>query len=433
MHNHPRSSAVKSGIELARTSGGLPVIVEHLPYYRSASLAVYFGTGSRDEKLGQDGIAHMLEHMLFKGTKNRTAKEMSEQIEAAGGEQNGYTTKEVTSYQAFSLDETVDVAEDILADMVKEPLLEKSCLETEKNVVIQEIRMMENDPEDYIHVLFLQTLWPDNPMGRSEAGSVASVSSLTQDDISSFFSSDYRPPRMSVIATGNVQTDRILEWAEESFDDLAPSRSREERTPPRPAATIAVYPRDDEQAYVGMGFPGLSSVHQDRFAMRLATSILGMGTSSRLFQEIREKEGLVYEIFASSSSYTDCGAIGIFFSTGVGDQEKVARMVAQEIHRLKREGLEKEELDRAKRLLKGVYVRKLESSESRMVRLGEMFMSTGEAVSAEETLRRMDEVTEEDIASVCDDLMRREALTITLHAPRKESEKAAQNLEGLDF
>lgn len=424
---------MKNEIVIDRTPGGIPVVVERLPYSHCASFSVYMGAGSRDEVEDQAGIAHMLEHMLFKGTQNRTAQQMSEEIEAAGGEQNGYTTKEVTSYQAFALDETAEVAEDILADMVLHPRLDKGCLDTEKNVVVQEIRMMENDPEDYIHVLFTETMWGKHAMGRSEAGSVETVQSLSDQDVRSFFESHYRPPRMAVVVTGNVKLAQVMDWASRSFDPLEPAKNDRPREAPVPLAQFKVYPRNDKQAYVGMGFPGLSSVHPDRFAQRLMTSVMGMGTSSRLFQEIRERTGLVYEIFASSASYTDCGAVSVFFNTSVKDQEKVVRLVAKEIDRLKSEGLVKDELNRAKHLLKGIYVRRLESTETRMIRLGEMFMATGEALTAEETLQRMDAVTEEMIIQSAEELMTRDKLCIALHAPGKESEAAVKSLEDLDF
>jgi predicted Zn-dependent peptidase len=424
---------VKNEIVIERTPGGIPVVVERLPYSHSASLSVYFGAGSRDETNDQAGIAHMLEHMLFKGTENRTAKQMAEEFEAAGAQHNGYTTKEVTSYQAYALDETAEVVEEILADMVLHPQLDKVCLETEKNVVIQEIRMLENDPNDYIHELLDETLWGPHSMGRSEAGSIATVSSLDDNDIRSFFNSHYRPPRMAVIVTGNVKVNQIKEWAAESFDELNVSNNDRPRNPPKPLAQFKVYPRDDKQAYVGMAFPGLSAIHPDRFAMRLMTTILGAGASSRLFQEVREKSGLVYDIHSFSHSYTDCGSVNIFFNTAVKDQEKVIRLVAKEIKRLKTEGLEKEELVRAKHMVKGIYVRHLESTDNRMVRLGEMFMATGEALSAEETLRRMDAVTEEMIVKSANDLLVRDKLSIALHAPRKESEAAVKNLSNLEF
>jgi predicted Zn-dependent peptidase len=420
-------------IEVLRTPGGIPVIIECLPSTHSASFSAYFGTGSRDETDEQAGIAHMLEHMLFKGTENRTARQMSEEIEAAGGEQNGYTTKEVTTYQAYALDETAEVAESVLADMVLRPLLSKECLDTERNVVIQEIRMLENDPEDNVHVLFNETLWGEHPMGRSEAGSVGTVSSFVDADIRSFFQEHYRPPRMAVVAVGNVDRGQVMDWASQAFDDLEPQVGSGNRTPPVPLARFNVFPREDKQAYVGMGFPGLSAVDPDRFAQRMLATVLGVGTSSRLFQEIRERSGLVYEIYASSGNYTDCGSLSVFYNTAVKDQEKVARLVAKEIARLKTEGLENGELKRSKHLLKGAYVRRLESTEARMVRLGEMFMAGGEAITPEETLRRIDEVTEESVLKAAERLLMRSGLAIAMHAPKKESEAQARNLADLDF
>lgn len=424
---------MNDGIEIHHTPSGIPVIVERLPRSHSASFSVYIGTGSRDEVKGQEGIAHMLEHMLFKGTAHRTSKAMSEQIEAAGGEQNGYTTKEVTSYQAYALDETAEVAEEVLADQVLHPSLDRECLALEKNVVVQEIRMMENDPDDYVHVLLNETLWGDHPMGRSEAGSVASVTSLTDGDIRSFFETHYRPPRMAVVSTGNVRTEQVIDWAARSFDPLEPSRTPARRDPPVSKPRFMVYPREDAQAYVGMGFPGVSAFHPDRFTQRLLASVLGMGTSSRLFQEVRERSGLVYQIYAASGIYTDCGNVTVYFNTSVKDQEKVVRLVAKEIGKLKSEGLEKGELSRAKHMVKGVYVRRLESTEARMIRLGEMFMSSGEAVSPEETLRRMDAVSEEDIIKVASQLLDRGRMCMAMHAPGTESEAAMARLADLDF
>lgn len=420
-------------IDILSTPGGIPVIIERLPFTHSASFSTYFGTGSRDESDDQAGMAHMLEHMLFKGTKKRTARQMSEDIEAAGGEQNGYTTKEVTAYQAYALDETAEVAEDVLADMVLQPLLSKECLDVERNVVVQEIRMLENDPGDYVHVLFNKTLWGEHPMGRSEAGSVSTVSSFTEEDIRSFFHERYRPPKLAVVAVGNVDKKQVMEWASSSFDGLEARSGQDGRSAPVPQARFSIYPRDDKQAYVGIGFPGLSAVHPDRFAQRLLATLLGMGTSSRLFQEVRERSGLVYEIYASSGNYTDCGTFSVFYSTAVKDQERVARLVAKEIARLKKEGLEKGELQRSKHLIKGSYVRRLESTESRMIRLGEMFMATGEAIPPEETLRRMDRVTEEEVLKAAEHLLVRNKLALAMHAPKKESEEQAKSLEDLDF
>jgi len=214
---------------------------------------------------------------------------------------------------------------------------------------------------------------------------------------------------------------------------LKSSRGLPKRTKPRAHARFAVYPRQDKQAYAGMGFPGASAASGDRYALRLLSAVLGMGMSSRLFQEVRERSGLVYEIFSSSHSYTDCGSVSIFYNTASKDQARVAHLTAKEMRKLKEEGLEDGELDRAKNMLNGAYVRRLESSSSRMFRLAEGFMSSGEAISPEETTRRIAAVTEEDVMKAASKYLKRGALAMALHAPKKESDGAVKDLEGLDF
>lgn len=419
-------------IKLLHTSAGIPVITESISHSHSASAAVYFGTGSRDETDDKAGIAHLLEHMMFKGTPKRSSKDIAEEIEAAGGEHNGYTTYEVTCYHISSLDETFHSSADILSDMVKNPLLKQSDLDTERNVVIQEIRMMENDPDDYIHTLFSQTIWGGHPLGRSEAGFVETVKALNAEDLREFFEANYRPPRMAVIATGNIDEDKIVSWASENFDDLAKAQERE-RSAPAPNARFMVYPKKDPQAYICMGFPGLKSADPERHAQRLMSAVFGAGMSSRLFQEIREKTGMVYEIYSSGTAYTDCGTLDILFNTDVKKEEEIIRLVAAEIKKLKEEGLKPGELDRAKHMMKGAYVRRFESSEARMMRLGESYMATGKVTSIEDLLEKMDAVTEEDVSKIADQLLDRSKLSIAIHAPEKESKKAVKSLEDLDF
>ena len=419
-------------IKLLHTPAGIPVITESISHSHSASAAVYFGTGSRDETDKKAGIAHLLEHMMFKGTPRRSSKDIAEEIEAAGGEHNGYTTYEVTCYHISSLDETFRSSVDILSDMVKNPLLKQSDLDTERNVVIQEIRMMENDPDDYIHTLFSQTIWGEHPLGRSEAGFVETVKALNAEDLQDFFTTNYRPPRMTVVATGSIDEEAIVDWAATNFDDLTAGKEKE-RQPPVPQAQFMVYPKKDPQAYVCMGFPALKSADPARPAQRLLSAIFGAGMSSRLFQEIREKTGMVYEIYASGTAYTDCGTLDVLFNTDVKKQEEIIRLVAAEIKKLKEEGLRDGELARAKHLMKGAYVRRFESSEARMIRLGESYMATGKVSTIDELLEKMDAVTEEDIARLAEELLVRSKLSIAVHAPEKESKTAVKNLADLDF
>ncbi len=420
-------------LSLDHTEAGIPVIVERMPHSGSAALSVCIGSGSRDEKDDESGIAHLLEHLLFKGTGKRSAREMSEVIEGAGGEMNAYTSREMTVYYATTLDETIATAQELLSEIVLDPSISKNAVETEKNVVTQEIRMLENNPEEYIHILFLNSLWGDHPMGRSEGGTVESVSAMTSSDLRRFYSEHYRPPHFALVACGNVDKEQVRQWAGKMFDDLPPRDTWKNRVAPQPHAGIKVYPREDSQAYVGMGFPGMDVKNQDKYAQRMLSSILGSGTSSRLFQSIREKEGLAYAIYSVAHSFSDCGAFGTFFSTAVENMERVIRLVGEEFRKIRDEGLEKQELIRAKRMLKGVYVRKLESTEARMFRLGDIFLSTGMVMSAEETLEKMDAVTEEDVMRVCHQLIDREKMSMAIHCPAVQGEKAAAELQGLDF
>jgi len=424
---------ISEGISLTSTRSGIPVVAERLPQSRSAAISICIGAGSRDEEERQTGIAHMLEHVLFKGTKKKSSKEISEIIEGAGGEMNAYTSREMTAYYAVTLDETMSVAEDLLAEMMMQPSISKKAVETEKNVVVQEIRMLENNPEEYIHILFLNGLWGNHPMGRSEGGTVEAVPSFPASDLREFYSHHYRPPHFVVVACGNVSVPQIEEWASQQFDPLERNDSWGARQPPSPRAGTMVFPREDAQAYIGMGFPGMSTNDPDKYAQRLLSSILGTGTSSRLFQTIREKEGLAYSIYSVSHSYTDCGAFASFFSTSVDNAEKVIRLVAQELKNLKENGLEKEELIRAKRMLKGVYVRRLESTEARMFRLGDLYLSTGSVMSPEETLDRLDAVTEEDVMRICHTIVDRKDLCTVIHGPKEQGERAAADIQDIDF
>jgi predicted Zn-dependent peptidase len=320
---------------LRRTPAGVPVIVDKLSYSRSAAVAIYIGVGSRDEAQDKCGIAHLLEHLMFKGTELHTSKEISELVEAAGGEMNGYTGKEVTCYFIQTIDETIATAEQLLAEIIRSPRYEKRDMEMEKKVVAQEIKMAEDEPEGYIHELLARTAWQGNPMANSEGGSVECITPLGLKDIQAFYEGNYRPPNLNVVATGNVDVDQVVSWASSAFDDLPPSNQKAVRRPPTFHSGTILYPREGDQLYAAMGFPGVAAAHPSRFAQSILSVILGAGTSSRLYQKVREENGLVYSIYAMSIPYTDTGAFGIYFSTSSENSGKVFQLVASELRRLK--------------------------------------------------------------------------------------------------
>ena len=389
--------------------------------------------GSRDEPQKHCGMAHLLEHLMFKGTRDRSTKEISEMIEGAGGELNGYTTKELTSFHVFSLDETLDTAQNILSDMIVNPLIDEEHVELERSVVTQEINMLADEPEDYSRVLLDRSIWQGHPMATPESGELESVKIIETSDLRGFFSEHYRPPNLTVVACGNLEKKKVLKWATESFDHLPRAKKTPIRVPPVTRSSINVFPREGDQAYVEMGFPGLEAKHPDRHALWLACGVMGAGTSSRLYQRIREEEGMVYTVFMYPQLYSDCGLIETHFSTESVKAETVILHIAEELKRMKEEGLVDGELERAKRWVKGTLVRKLENTESRMYWLGEHYMMTGEVMPLGQILEDFDQVTAEDVVRVSNELFKRNKLCVVLHAPGTQGKQIAQNIKTLDF
>jgi len=418
---------------MRKTPGGIPVIMDKLSYSRAAAVAVYISVGSRDEPEGKCGIAHLLEHLMFKGTEFHTSKEINRLVEAAGGEMNGYTGKEVTSYFVQTIDETLVTAEQILAEMVRKPLLDKKDLEMEKKVVTQEIKMAEDDPDSYIHELLAKAAWQGNPMASSEGGSVECVLPLKAEDIRAFYQDFYRPPFLTVVATGNIDPSQVVGWASHSFDDVSHASKRLQRRSPAFRPGIQLYPREGDQMYAAMGFPGLHAIHKDRYVQSMLSVILAAGNSSRLYQKVREENGLVYSIYAMSYPFTDCGAFGIFFSTSSENSEKVFQLVAEELRKLKEEGLEEDELARAKRWVKGMIVRKLEPMENRMYFLGEQYLQTGSILTEDQMLQRMEAVTDEDVERVAQSTLNQGKMCVALLASDEEGGKVVRYVESLDF
>lgn len=418
---------------LRKTPGGIPIIVDRLSYSRAAALAVYISVGSRDEPQSKCGIAHMLEHLLFKGTELRTAKQIAQEIEAAGGELNGYTSKELTSYFISTLDETLETAQNILAEIISRPLLDAKDVKTEKKVVIQEIKMAEDDPDNYIHELLARAIWKGNPMSKSEGGEVDCVLPLSLRMIQDFYRSYYRPPHMAVVATGNVDADQIVTWAAKSFDEMPKATRRVNRKTPQFHPGIELFPREGNQVYAAIGFPGVKASHPDRYAQNLLSTVLASGTSSRLYQKVREENGLVYSIYSMSIALSDCGVLGTFFSTSFENADKVFRLVSEEMRKFKDQGLEKGELTRAKRWIKGMIVRKLEPVENRMFFLGEVFLQSGKLMTGAQILEQLEKVTEEDVERIAQTMFNQGKHSIALNAPKKEGRALSKELESLDF
>ncbi len=293
--------------------------------------------------------------------------------------------------------------------------------------------MSEDDPDGYSHELLVRAIWKGNPMANSEGGKIRDVTGMTQSDIRAFFSDFYRPPYLSVVAAGNVDARQAVQWASENFDGLSTGRRLGKRKSPKYHAGIELFPREGEQAYVAMGLPAVNASHPDRYSYSMVGTMLAAGTSSRLYQKVREENGLVYSIYAQTYPFTDTGIAGIFFSTSSKNAEMVMTIIADELRAFKENGLEEGELARAKHWLKGMIVRKLESAENRMFFIGQTFAQTGEALSSDEVLERIDGVREEDITRVAVRLLDRRKMCIALHASKKDGSRIAKGIAGLDF
>ncbi len=414
-------------ISTLMTASGMPVVVDPMRT-RTAGAMVCIGVGSRDEKTNLRGASHLLEHMLFKGTGARTYLDISKEIEGAGGELNGFTSKEMTAYYVATLNRTLPACLDVLQDMILDSRMEDRWLELERQVVLQEIDMWRNDPEGYIHTLFSRSLFEGHPMSNDEAGDPDTVASITRDQLFKHMESNYSRPRLAVVASGNVDADSVLSWAEDSFDGLGGAAPRPREAPTMRGAGIDHVPREGDHAYVALGFPGLSTNDPDRHSLTLMSAILGSGMSSRLFTRVREELGLVYSIYTLNRQYSDCGQMTIFFSTS---EDHVTQVVSESVSQMRslKEHLQIGELNRARNMLQGSMVRRMESTENRMYRMGRGLMTAGKVRSQEEDLAALDAVTEEDVLRIAAKVLDPSKLRIVTHS----REPNGLDLHSLDF
>ncbi|MDD2532721.1 MAG: pitrilysin family protein [Candidatus Methanomethylophilaceae archaeon] len=409
-----------NGLGIGRTSGGIKVIAESVPGAGSSGYMVAVATGSRDETPEIYGISHLLEHVVFRETANRTSFQMSKEIEGAGGAMNAMTGREATAYYAISLKETAGRAKDLVADIVRNPLIKDSHVEMEKKIVLQEINMVENNPDSYIHDIFAGSVWKGHQLANEEGGNPESVSAMTSEDLRRYYDEKYGIPNMAVVASGSVDLDEVVSWAEENFDGMSGKRNRRKR-PGKPSGNLAVREWHGDHSYAGMGFRGHAADHPDRDAIRLLWVILGSGTSSRLFQKIREEKALVYSVYSSLGQHSDSSSAGAFFSCTEKNLAETLDSVASVFREMRSDGLEEGELRRAKNLVKGANIRAYESTTDRMGKIMKDILLTGEAQTMEQRLASLERVTEEDVIRVAGEMLSPDMLNIALYTCDAES------------
>ncbi|HVL82676.1 MAG TPA: pitrilysin family protein [Pseudonocardia sp.] len=401
------------GVSVSALPGGLRVVTETVPGVRSAALGIWLGVGSRDESAREAGAAHFLEHLLFKGTRRRTAAEIAEEFDAVGGELNAFTAKEHTCYYAHVLDADLPLAVDVLADVVTEALLDPADVELERGVVLDEIAIRDDDPEDLAGELFDEALFGDHPLGRPVIGSAGSVRGMSRETLHGFWRGRYTTPRMVVAAAGNLGHDRVVELAGAALADaaarsgahrpLAPRAPAERPAGERPG--LVLRGEDTEQAHLLLGVPGVHRHDPRRPAAAVLNAVLGGGPSSRLFQEVRERRGLAYSVYSALATYADAGSLSVYVGCSPDRLGEVAAVVREVLRDVTASGPTPAEVARARGSLRGGLVLGLEDMQSRMNRIGRSELDHARQRSLAESVERIAAVTPEEVAALAAELL----------------------------
>jgi predicted Zn-dependent peptidase len=414
-------------VERTELPGGLRVLTETMPGVLSATLGIWVGVGSRDESPELSGSSHFLEHLLFKGTSTRSALEIATEMDAVGGEMNAFTAKEHTCYYANVLASDLPLAVTLLADLVTEACNTAADLESERTVVLEEIAMRDDEPSDAVHDLFAETLFGDSPLGRSVLGTVESITALTRDDVDGWYRGRYTMPSIVVTAAGRVDHQQLLDLVTAAFGsrlsgDAAPAPLRlGDSAPDRPARPGGLISRRTEQTHLLLGTPAMGRLDDRRYAAAALDAAVGGGMSSRLFQEIREKRGLVYSVGSALTHYAGAGSFSVYAGCAKKRVPEVLRLVREELARVAGDGLTPEEVARARGQLKGGLVLGLEDTGSRMSRLGKSELSYGEYLPVREVLGRIDAVDEAQVRAVAAELFTQDSC-LAVVGPYRESD-----------
>ncbi len=397
---------------------GLTVITERMPQFRSVSVGIWIRTGSRSEPEEITGVSHFIEHMVFKGTERRSCEEIAGTMDSVGGMLDAFTTKETVCFSAKVLDQHLPLAFDVISDMMLRPLFPEPEIEREKKVVLEEIKMDEDNPEALINEEFLQGFWKGHPLGRPILGTRETVGKFDRTSVFGWFRRSYTPNEMVIAAAGNVEHERLVELAAGAFGALACGADGSRRVPPQPQAPVLVRRKPElGQAHICLGVPACAVTDPQRYPAALLNSVLGGGMSSRLFQNIRERQGLAYAVFSEVTPYHDAGLLSVYAGTGAGMVEQVVRSVMAEFRRLKEEPVAPEELRRAKEQLKGSMTLSLESTGARMGNRARQEIYFGRFYSLEETFSFVDAVTAADVQALARQLLAPERIAFAALGP----------------
>ncbi|MBZ5584047.1 MAG: insulinase family protein [Acidobacteriia bacterium] len=409
-------------IEMTTLANGVRIITETMPHVRSVSVGIWIGAGSRRESPEQNGVSHFIEHMLFKGTTRRSAEDIARSVDSIGGNLDAFTAKELVCFNTKVLDEHLSLAFDVLADLVLHPLFRPEDIEKEKGVILEEIKMEADSPDYLVHEIFSSNFWKDHPLGKPILGTRESVKRLDRETILGYYAEVYAPTNLIVTGAGNLTHERLVDLVREHFETLPPGAAQRPENAPNTHARIALrHKKALEQVHMCLGVPSYPLPHQERFTCYVLNTLLGGGMSSRLFQNIRERQGLAYAVFSELNPYRDTGCLSIYAGTSLESAPKVVQSIMNEFRALKEQRIPAEELRRAKDHLKGSLMLSLESTMSRMSNLARQEMYFSRFFTLDELVESIESVSEGDVQRVA----------LTFFDPKQIALTVLGNLENL--
>jgi predicted Zn-dependent peptidase len=393
---------------------GLTIITEQMEHIRSASIGIWLETGSRDETPQSNGISHFIEHMVFKGTKHRTAEEIARQVDSIGGNMDAFTSKECICFNVKVLDEHVPVALDILTDLVLHPTFTNEDIARERGVILEEIKMDEDNPDYLVHEIFTQNFWKDHPLGKPILGTKETVKKFERETVLDTYTHRFAPGNIIVAAAGHLDHDQFVDLVVKHFEHLKPAKNGFHSPVPKIVPRIVLRNKKAlEQVQLCIGVPAYPIAHQKRHAGYILNTLLGGGMSSRLFQNIRERQGLAYSIYSDLNPYRDTGCMAVYAGTSLASATKVVKAVVNEFHNLKTEPVPAEELRRSKDQLKGSLMLSLESSTARMSNLARQEMYFDHFQDLDELIEKIEAVNADDLQSLAREFFKTESVAVT--------------------
>ncbi|MEW6182551.1 MAG: pitrilysin family protein [Bacillota bacterium] len=409
-------------IKIEELPNGVTILTEEIPHVRSIAIGIWIDAGSRYEEPEQNGITHFIEHALFKGTTTRSAKKITEELDDVGGQLNAFTGKEVTCFYAKVLDEHFDLAVDVLTDMLFNSCFNPEDLEREKNVIVEEIKMYEDTPDELVHDVFSGTLWQGHPLGRPVIGTEEVVRGLSREKLLGYYGRHYLHGRMVVSVAGNIGHEKAVAVLKPAFSKAGGNSGMRQLTRPEPKAEICQCNRDTKQVHICIGTPGVALGDDLVYVFQVLSTILGGGMSSRLFQRIREERGLVYSVYSYHASYYDTGLFCIYAGLAAPNVAEALGMIAKEVVSFRNHEITGEELLRAKNQLKGSFLLSLESVTTRMTRMGKSQLYLGKVVSPEDIEARIEAVSLDDVHGLASKVFKPDNFTFASIGPWEDAD-----------